>query len=60
MSSDLAACPFCGNEDIKEVKQFGYYFVLCNNCYAQGPQIRKFRCLELEEPAARLAWNIRK
>ena len=62
----LRPCPFCGRIKSLEVEhRTGNVFVVCNNCYAEGPGTaegfgceKKYGRIETDEKAI-TAWNRR-
>lgn len=45
-------CPFCGHEKISEGYSADYRVMVCDACYAEGPNCRTFQ-------DALTAWNMR-
>lgn len=45
-------CPFCGSDELREVRTRVFFYIACPRCFSTGPM-----CEEVEE--AWKAWNRR-
>ena len=52
MNTELAECPYCGNEQVKTMEEKGFYWVECPFCHEKG-------AISSEKYVANQAWNYR-